>query len=219
MSDSERLDEAIDRIVADRSPRTEMAHLSVEEQRMLRMAQLLHGTQPHTVDPAFRHTLHNRLFPGARKYSRRTAFLSSVGAMAAGVVAGLGLDRTLLGPSHGAQSALPLVGSNGRWVQVAQVVDLPHGAVRSFSAGALQGYLINHRGQLRAISRVCTHMGCNVDFNGHEQHFVCPCHGAEFDVHGRFLYGSHGRPYSPALSPLPAIDVRVHGAIVEIWTV
>jgi nitrite reductase/ring-hydroxylating ferredoxin subunit len=219
MSGSDRFDEAVDKIVADQSPRAQLAGLSAEEQRMVRMAQLLHGTQTHTVDPAFSERLHDRLFGGGRKYSRRTAFLSGLGAMAAGLLAGLGLDRSLNGSSNNREQASTLVGKNGRWVPVAQVVELPHGAVRSFSAGALQGYLINHHGQLRAVSRICTHMGCSVNFNNSEQHFVCPCHGAEFDVNGRFLYGPGGRPYSPALSPLPAIGVRVKGTAVEVWTV
>jgi cytochrome b6-f complex iron-sulfur subunit len=219
MSESDRFDEAIEKIVADHSPRAEVGGLSAEEQRMVRMAQLLHGGQTHTVDPAFSERLHARLFGGGRRYSRRTAFLSGLGALAAGLLAGLGLDRSLNGGSGTKQSALPLVGKNGRWVPVAQVVDLPHGAVRSFSAGALDGYLINHHGQLRAVSRICTHMGCSVNFNNSEQHFVCPCHGAEFDVNGRFLYGPGGRPYSPALTPLPGIGVRVKGSAVEVWTV
>jgi cytochrome b6-f complex iron-sulfur subunit len=219
MNDSERFDEAIDKVVADRSPRADVAGLSQDEQRMLRMAQLLHGTQTHTVDPVFKDRLHVRLFGGGRKYSRRTAFLSGLGAMAAGLLAGVGLDRSVHGTTSTTHRTPPLVGQNGRWVSVAQVADLPHGAVRSFSAGAVQGYLMNTHGQVRAISRVCTHMGCTVDFKGNEQHFVCPCHGAEFDVNGRFLYGAHGRPYSPTLAPLPAINVRVKGSAVEVWTV
>jgi cytochrome b6-f complex iron-sulfur subunit len=219
MTDTERFEEAVDKVVADRSPRAEITGLSMQEQLMVRMAQLLHGTQTRSVDPAFSDRLHNRLFGGGRKYSRRTAFLSSLGAMAAGLLAGLGLDRSLNGTTSTTDGNIPLVGKNGRWVPVAQVVDLPHGAVQSFSAGALRGFLINHHGQLRAVSGVCTHMGCSVNFNANEQHFVCPCHGAEFDVHGRFLYGWHGRPYSPALSPLPAIGLRVKGSAVEIWTV
>jgi Rieske Fe-S protein len=219
MSDLERFERAIDKVVDDRSPRADVTRLSAEEQRMIRMAQLLHGTQTRTVDPAFRERLYSRLFGGGRKFSRRTAFLSSLGAMAAGLAAGVGLDRTLTGTAGPSNEAEPLVGSNGRWVPVAQVADLPHGAVHSFSAGPVQGYLINHQGQLRAVSRICTHMGCAVNFAGSEQHFVCPCHGAEFDMHGRFLYGEHGEAYSPALAPLPPINLRVNGNAVEVWTV
>jgi Rieske Fe-S protein len=219
MSDSERFEQAIDKIVEDRSPRADVTRLSDEEQRMIRMAQLLHGTQTRTIDPVFKDRLHSHLFGGGRKYSRRTAFLSSLGAMAAGLVAGFGIERTLTGTADTEKQNTALVGKNGRWLPVAQVVDLPHGAVHSFSAGPIQGYLINHHGQLRAVSRICTHMGCVVNFEGSEQHFVCPCHGAEFDLNGHFLYGSHREPYSPALAPLPPINVRVNAGAVEVWTV
>lgn len=219
MSDQDRFDRALDRIVEDRSPKEDLKRLSEEEQRMVRMAQLLHGTQTRTVDPVFRENLYNRLFGGARKYSRRTAFLSSLGTLAAGLVAGLGIDRAVTGTSGTTNSSGPLVGKNGRWVPVAQVADLPHGAVHGFAAGPIQGYLINHHGQIRAVSRICTHMGCAVNFEGSEQHFVCPCHGAEFDMQGRFLSGYHGESYSPALAPLPPINVRVNAGAVEVWTV
>lgn len=218
MSDSERFDEALDRIVADRSPRSVAGGLNADEQRMVRMAQLLAGSGAHAVDPAFRERLHGRLF-GGRRYSRRTAFLSGLGALAAGVLAGVGLDRSVGGSGGSKPSSVPLVGQNGRWVHVTRLADLPHGAVRSFSAGALQGYVMNQDGQIRAVSRICTHMGCAVNFSRDEQHLVCPCHGAEFDAHGRFLYGPHGRPYSPALPPLARIDVRVADGAVEVWTV
>ena len=219
MSDSTRFEDAIDKIAADRSPRSEVADLSPDEQRMIRMAQLLHGTQTRAVDPAFRERLHARLLRKQPTYSRRTAFLSGLGAMAAGLLAGLGLDRKLNGTAGKPYPTGALVGANGKWLPVARVVDLPHGTVRSFSAGALRGYVMNNHGQVRAVSRICTHMGCAVDFNATEQHFVCPCHGAEFDVTGRFLYGYHGRPYSPSLAPLPPIRVRVNGPQVEVWTV
>jgi Rieske Fe-S protein len=219
MSDLDQFEDAVEKVVRDRSPRADVPRLSMEEQRMIQMAQLLHGSQTHTVDPVYKERLHDRLFRGGRKYSRRTAFLSSLGAMAAGVIAGLGIDRTLTGTTESPDRAVPLVGQNGRWVPVAQVADLPHGAVRGFTAGPVQGYLINHHGQLRAVSRICTHMGCAVKFEGTGQHFVCPCHGAEFDLSGRFLYGAHGEPYSPALAPLPPINVRVNGSAVEVWSI
>lgn len=219
MSDSDRFDGIIDRIVSDRSPRADVKNLSDEEKRMVRMAQLIRGTGAHTVDPAFRDRLYGRMFGGGRKYSRRAAFLSSLSALAAGLVAGLGIDRAFGTSREETQRTTPLVGAQGRWVPVAQVVDVPHGAVHPFVAGPIQGYVLNQHGRLRAVSRVCTHMGCAVNFKGDEQHFVCPCHGAEFDLHGRFLYGLNGSPYSPALDPLPPINVRVHGSAVEVWTV
>ena len=215
MSESERFDKAIEKLLADQSPRSELSGLDEEEQHMLRMAQLLRGSQGQDPRPEFVERLHDRVFPGPRKVSRRTAFLSGLGALAAGLFAGIGLDRSTQGTSK--KEALPSLVGNGKWVPVAQVADVPPGAIRAFTAGAIQGYVINHGGRLRAMSRICTHMGCALNFKQSEQAFVCPCHGAEFDMSGHLRYGA-GK-YSQPLPPLPRLSVRVNGQAVEVWAV
>jgi len=45
---------------------------------------------------------------------------------------------------------------------------------------------------------------------------VCPCHGAEFDLHGKNLVGAG--PYSTPLPPLPAFEIQVEGNAVKVWT-
>jgi len=47
---------------------------------------------------------------------------------------------------------------------------------------------------VRAISAICTHLGCVLKWI--EDEFHCPCHGSRFDPTGRVLSG-------PAPSPLP----------------
>lgn len=54
-------------------------------------------------------------------------------------------------------------------------------------------------GELHALSPVCPHMGCIVDFNQAEKSWDCPCHGSRFDVHGRVLNG-------PATQGLERVD-------------
>ncbi len=44
-------------------------------------------------------------------------------------------------------------------------------------------------GELHAVSPVCTHMGCLLDFNGAERTWDCACHGSRFDVDGKVLHG------------------------------
>jgi cytochrome b6-f complex iron-sulfur subunit len=52
------------------------------------------------------------------------------------------------------------------------------------------------------ISSICTHLGCTVKWNTQENHFVCPCHGSQYDAQGRVIRG-------PAQQALPLITVVV----------
>lgn len=213
MSDTERFDRAIEDLLSDRSPRADARGLDPDEQRMLRMAQLLRGSRTQEPDPGFVARLHEEVFPEPVKVSRRTAFFTGLGALAAGLVGGFGLDRATQGASSVAWE--PLVGKNGRWMRVASVADVPEGAIHPFTAGAVQGFLIHKNGRLRAMSRICTHMGCALNANQQEGSLVCPCHGAEFDLNGRVNYGP-GK-YNHQLPPLPPLNVRVSGDSIEVW--
>jgi glycine/D-amino acid oxidase-like deaminating enzyme/nitrite reductase/ring-hydroxylating ferredoxin subunit len=50
-------------------------------------------------------------------------------------------------------------------------------------------------GALHAVSHVCTHLGCQVNWNRAERSWDCPCHGSRFSVDGSVLQG-------PAVHPL-----------------
>jgi Rieske Fe-S protein len=59
--------------------------------------------------------------------------------------------------------------------------------------------------QIRAISALCTHLGCQVRWAGDEQKFRCPCHGGVYDAGGNVLEG-------PPPRPLEAIEARIDPA-------
>jgi nitrite reductase/ring-hydroxylating ferredoxin subunit len=44
-------------------------------------------------------------------------------------------------------------------------------------------------GALHAVSAVCTHLGCVVQWNAAEKSWDCPCHASRFDVDGAVLQG------------------------------
>jgi cytochrome b6-f complex iron-sulfur subunit len=46
-----------------------------------------------------------------------------------------------------------------------------------------------------AVSAICTHAGCSLDFDAARERLTCPCHGSEFDETGRVTNG-------PARTPL-----------------
>jgi Rieske Fe-S protein len=54
-------------------------------------------------------------------------------------------------------------------------------------------------GVVHAVSPVCTHLGCQVEFNSAETSWDCPCHGSRFDIEGRVLHG-------PATADLERIE-------------
>jgi glycine/D-amino acid oxidase-like deaminating enzyme/nitrite reductase/ring-hydroxylating ferredoxin subunit len=59
------------------------------------------------------------------------------------------------------------------------------------------------QGEIFALSPVCTHAGCIVNWNGAEKSWDCPCHGARYDINGQVLTG-------PATLSLPKIDLESH---------
>jgi Rieske Fe-S protein len=56
-------------------------------------------------------------------------------------------------------------------------------------------YILSENGQnFKALSNVCTHLGCRVRWAEDEQVFYCPCHDARFDKEGSVLSGPPPRP-------------------------
>jgi nitrite reductase/ring-hydroxylating ferredoxin subunit len=219
MTENESFERALERLLSDQSPRGEASELDDEELTMLRMAQLLRGSRDSAPTPQFVERLHDELFPPPRRVSRRTAFLSGFGGMAAGLLGGVGVERLAVGTSTASPSrrSIPLVAPRlGQWIHVADVAEVPPGSIRPFTAGAVQGVLINSNGSLRAISSICSHMGCalRLDHEHGETYFKCPCHGAEFHLSGR---QKHNNGYAFQLPSLPPLQVRVKRTRVEVF--
>lgn len=54
-------------------------------------------------------------------------------------------------------------------------------------------------GRVEAVSVACSHMGCDVRWNGAERSWDCPCHGSRFATDGRVLDGPAVDPLEPVL--------------------
>jgi Rieske Fe-S protein len=62
--------------------------------------------------------------------------------------------------------------------------------------------VINSRGKIHALSAICTHLGCMVNWSEEQKQIICPCHGAVFNLNGNVLTG-------PAIKPLMTYNVEL----------
>lgn len=44
-----------------------------------------------------------------------------------------------------------------------------------------------------ALSAICTHEGCSMDYNASQNRLDCPCHGSQFSTDGKVLTGPASR--------------------------
>lgn len=50
-------------------------------------------------------------------------------------------------------------------------------------------WLTHSEDGIRAIYKVCTHLGCLYNWQEQEFKFICPCHGSQFDYESVFIQG------------------------------
>ena len=152
-----------------------------------------------------------------------------------GAAVGLAAGASAISVLRPAANRVPLVDpgralvTNGQWVAVATLADLPVGGAVRFSTAAFDGYVVNDAGTIRALTSVCTHMGCTLAYRPAWRDLRCPCHGASFDLSGRLANGSEGwsagsgyrgdtKAYPLDLPPLVRPKVKVEGSSVLVWT-
>jgi Rieske Fe-S protein len=55
--------------------------------------------------------------------------------------------------------------------------------------GAATAVYAAESGRLHAVSAICTHLGCTVEFNAEDTTWDCPCHGSRFATDGTVIQG------------------------------
>jgi cytochrome b6-f complex iron-sulfur subunit len=99
--------------------------------------------------------------------------------------------------------------------QKAAQVSLPMNELREGEAtfiqyaGAAAVVVRTKGGSLHALSAVCTHLGCIVQWQSERQQFLCPCHGGQFSSEGTVLAG-------PPPKPLRKLPVTVANGTITI---
>jgi cytochrome b6-f complex iron-sulfur subunit len=142
---------------------------------------------------------------------RRLVAASSIAVAAA--AAGAVVDHTVSSrgsAQSGAGGAQTLIPSTGQWRTVSASADLAEGGVQGFDLGSVVGFVARTGGALRAVSGVCTHLGCRLALDAAARQLDCPCHRTSFAVSGELL--RYQLPVPPAA--LPQFEVReMHGEV------
>ncbi len=64
-------------------------------------------------------------------------------------------------------------------------------------------------GQLVAMSTVCPHLGCAIDYDADNSKFICPCHDSFFSLDG-------GVETGPSPRGMDSLEVQTEGDLVAI---
>lgn len=135
--------------------------------------------------------------------SQRRTFLLMIAGVLSGLLAaavGWPLFR-FLAPSSGA-------GADEK-VNVPRSVVKP-GAAHLFQYRGRPAALLQSKpGEYIALSAVCTHLGCVVQWQEAKGEFLCPCHGGRFSPTGTVLGG-------PPPRPLEMLPVAVNGDQLQV---
>jgi Rieske Fe-S protein len=112
--------------------------------------------------------------------------------------------------------------ATGRWVRAGTTEDLkPDVPVpRVLSVPRVDGWYRGRARQtifivwdgsrnVRALSATCTHLGCQVQWDGGAERFRCPCHGGTYDAAGQVLGGPPPRPLDTVEARLDPADGSV----------
>ncbi len=211
----------IEDLVRSRRPRRFRA--SEEETGLARTAIALRAARPGSGAPAeeFVTALHKRLAaefdpPAARRAVGTRRAVLRAAAVVGATATGAGIDHALTARATAPGSSAAggtLTPRRGTWLSVAASTDLPDGAARGFTVGAVTGFIERTDGRLRAVSGICTHQGCRLALAADPARLVCPCHRATFGLNGAVL--SHKLPM--ALAALPLLEVRETGGVVQVY--
>lgn len=138
----------------------------------------------------------------------RRAFLAIAGAAGVCYAAALAYPvyRYLASPSEMALSASAVTE-----VTLKDAQKVPVGSVLMFKFGPSPAMLIHHEdGRWIALSAVCTHLGCTVQYEPQADRIHCACHGGVYNAYtGANVSG-------PPPKPLKLFKVAVNDTGVEV---
>jgi nitrite reductase/ring-hydroxylating ferredoxin subunit len=201
-------EDRVDKIVSAllRGRRLKLRGGDAEEKEAITAAARLAGGRsgPQRMSPAFRDRLARELkhAPPEGWMTRRGALVAGLG-LAAGALSGVVISRATEAQPYAVSRDGIINPRNGRWIDVAAVAELVEGQGVKVAAGGVGAYLFRHGENVTAVSSICSHLPCELQWDGGQGLLACPCHPATFTPEGRTT--SHTYPL-PALNP---VQVRV----------
>jgi cytochrome b6-f complex iron-sulfur subunit len=104
----------------------------------------------------------------------------------------------------------PQSGKNSLAKVVIPETEVPEGEAKFFEFAGSSAVLVRTgQGELIALSAVCTHLGCIVQWEKTKQDFLCPCHGGHYRADGTVISG-------PPPKPLPKLPFTVENGNIII---
>lgn len=106
----------------------------------------------------------------------------------------------------------PDIRDNKRRIFALQLNELPINGTRKITDLQGRDLILVRMGEreVKAMSTVCTHLGCTVYWEQANQEFYCPCHAGRFDKDGNVIAG-------PPPAPLETYNTEIEGGNVFIY--
>src|SRR3989337_1842210 len=124
--------------------------------------------------------MENERMPNEKKISRRS-FLDYLiqGVLGFSILAVIGSVLKYVWPPRANGT-----GGESR-VEIGSEEDFPIGKGKVVKgAGGKPTIVVRTAAGFSALSAICTHLGCIVEWQEDKQQIFCPCHGAAFDIKG-----------------------------------
>ena len=148
--------------------------------------------------------------PSSERLTRRSALVAGV-ALAAGAVAGFEVPRLFEGASGRPAPAATTVNPRpGRWHDIGALAGLPEGQGVRVTAGAVGAFVFRQGNTVTAVSSICSHLPCALDWRAPERVLLCPCHNRTFSAEGESTDDAYPLP------ALPRVQARVVKGRVEL---
>ena len=132
--------------------------------------------------------------------------LGAGGVVAIGGGSTIGLGKAIAVRTGVPQLAIPTTYAGSEMTPILGETE----AGKIFKFGSTPGILIQTaEGEYRALSAICTHLDCTVQFRSDENLIWCACHNGRYDLNGKNISG-------PPPRPLEEFQVNVRGDDVVV---